>query len=1068
MPAALARHDAILRAAVEDQRGRIIKTTGDGMLAVLEDPLAAVNAAVAAQRTLAREDSSIVPLKVRIGMHTGVAEYRDGDYYGSEVNRGARLMAVAHGGQVVMSHVTAEQVRARLDHSLTLVDLGEHRLRGLSRPERVYQLSIAGLADAFPPLQSVDAFLTSIPLREPTFARADDELAGRDRELARLNDAWHRAVDGTGQIVLLAGEPGIGKTRLAAELARRAHAEGAVALYGRSDEEAIVPYQPFVEALRPVVAAVSPATIRERLHGLEADLARVFPELIGRVTSAPNAIRGDPETEQYRLFEAMTTLLTGATIAQPAVLVLDDLQWADSPTVLLLKHLVRASQHHALLVICCYRDVELPRGHPLSDLLTHLRREPCATWIELRGLSESESATLLHAVVQHDLSESVLEALHRGTGGNPFFLEELLRHLVETGVLFDDGGTIDVNTLELPAGIREVVVRRLARLAAAVNEVLSLAAVMGPTFEALALARAAELPPTQILEHLDTAVTAGLIAEDPGIPGAYAFAHALIRQTLYTELGPTRRKQLHARVAEALESGDMPIGASTLAYHYSNALPLVDAGRATEYLARAGHEAALDLAFEDGVGFFERALDLLARSAPGDAARRVALLIDRSDSLVNVDERAGVEAAFGAVREARALGSAEELARAVIVFAEPSYAAFAYPTDVEELLGEAVAGLGDEHPGLRARLLAIQAFHLASYQVPGRDAGALGAAALELARVADDPLTLAFALLARATSIEGSPDVTARLSIAEELVTLGHRLGPMPWTFGLRVAARAHLEMGDAAELDSTLGELASVGTEMRWLPARLFHAQWGATQALMEGRFEDIEEFANTMHEHARAYQAAAGMLAVQRFYLARERGDAMPVETRAQVAYQHVETIYPRAMYASSLFLSGDANGAAEMLDTVAAHDFYRDGQESGWPAGLALFTEIAVSVDSPHCRALRELLEPFTGHLVVALAALACLGSADRYLGMLSTQLGDHERALEHLERADAAERAIGGRALVPRTNLWRARAHLARGGAGDTESARALLAEVVQSAGALGMRRVAAEAAELASL
>ncbi|TML65715.1 MAG: adenylate/guanylate cyclase domain-containing protein [Actinobacteria bacterium] len=284
MGEALVRHDALLREAVEANGGHVVKTTGDGVHAVFETAMNTVAAASAAVRALATEPwPDTGPLRVRMGIHTGAAELRDGDYYGPALNRASRLM-----------------------EGLRLRDLGEHRLRGLKRPEHIFQLTISGLDDQFAPLASLEAFPGDLAVPFPSFATAPEQLAGRERELELLERALTSAIEGSKQVVLLAGESGMGKTTLAAELARRAAARGTVVLYGRCDEEAIVPHQPFVEALRPYIAAFPPSVLRERLHGLEGDLVRLFPELLGRVATVPEQLLNDPEAERYRLFEAIT------------------------------------------------------------------------------------------------------------------------------------------------------------------------------------------------------------------------------------------------------------------------------------------------------------------------------------------------------------------------------------------------------------------------------------------------------------------------------------------------------------------------------------------------------------------------------------------------------------------------------------------------------------------------------------------------------------------------------------------------------------------------------------------
>ena len=1074
MPDALARHDLLLHAAVESHAGHVVKSTGDGIHAVFANAPDAVDAAVAAARALSSEAWEVTgPLRVRIGIHTGSAQERDGDYFGPALNRAARLMATAHGGQVVLSQVSAELVRDALPADLGIEDLGAHRLRGLSRPEHAYQLTIAGLPARFPPLKSLDAFPESARLPGPSFAPVVETLVGRGVELDRLRRAWESAGDGARQVALVAGEPGTGKTRLAAELACDVAAQGGAVLYGRCDEEAIVPYQPFVEALRPYLGMLAPSTLHEHLHGLEQDLARVFPELLGRIPGPAHPARHDPEAERYRLFEAITTLLVGICATRSAVLLLDDLHWADKPTLLLLRHVLRSTPAAALLVVLCYRDRELARGHPLADLVADLRRQDVVTGVALDGLSEPGSEALLRGIAGHEVTPPFAAALHRVTGGNPLFLEELLRHLIETealaAVATTGTGEVDLAALDLPAGVRDVVARRLRRLPSPVEEVLDVAAVVGLEFDAALLGRAADRPIEDVLDSLDLAVDAGLVREQPGPIPLYAFSHDLIRQTVDAELGSAQRARLHARIGAAMEvAGGTTYPSAALAHHFAQAVALGTAAKAIEYATRAGRDAVADLAFEDAASSFELALHFLDQHGPPDASRRVELLIDRADALVYVDEQAGVEAALDAVEAARAEGSPEQFARGVAVFVEPAFSG--HPGEVGRLFDEAIAALGELHPALRARLLALEAFKYASQQLHGRDGRALADEALNLARTVGDPLTLADALYARAYSLEGTPGVAERVAIGEELVALGERVGGRAATataYGLRVLAGAHLDLGDADALSSTIVRLTRIGEDLRWLPAKVYAVQWRATQALLEGRFDEVRVRGIEMRGYTRAYRAVGGFHQVQSFYLAREQGElAILAAPMARIAEEQPDSLYVRAMFALALLEANDETAAAHELDVVLADEFRREVHQSSWAASLALLAEVAATCGTAeHASILSELLAPFEGRLLSALTGLACLGAADRYLGMLGTVLERWDESSDRFESAVALETQIRGHALLARTRYWQARLLGARGRTGDAQASAALLRGVVEETSRLGMRRLCEQARAL---
>jgi class 3 adenylate cyclase len=1064
-------HEVLVAGTIAAHQGEIVKSTGDGYMGAFRRAGDAVGAAAEIQRLVSsRNEGSEVALGVRIGISAGDVVERAGDYQGVSAVEAARLCAAAAGGQILVSETVRSLVGSRGGHDF--VALGDLDLKGLP-PLSTAAVRWCDDAPVIAPAGGVRGNLPASPAAP--FARAEDELAGRRVELDRLENAWTRARDGVRQVALVAGEPGIGKTRLAAELSSRVPSEDGVVLYGRCDVEGIVPYQPFVEALRPSVAAYSAATLHQRLHGLEQDLARVFPELPGRLPEQSQSIPSDAESERYRLFEAIAALVTGITATRSAILVLDDLHWADKPTVLLFRHIVRSVQSAALLIVVCYREMELATEHPLADLVADLRREPFVAWIGLDGLSEAESRALLEAQAGVEIASSLNAVLHDETGGNPLFLEELLRHLTETERLplddADGAQPIDITALDLPDGVRDVVARRLRRLPNPVNDVLSLAAVIGMEFDAALIGRAAQERTEIVLEALDEATDARLVREHPDRTGRYVFSHALIRQTVYKQLRTARRAQLHASIGAAMEDGGGPDArAGALAHHFTEALPLGTAAKAIEYTTKAGYEAVGDFALEDAVTYFERALHLLEEYAPTDWTQRVELLIDLAAALVNVDDTAGVHAALRAVDAARANGSPEQFGRAVAVFAEPNPAVLLYPNQVGTLLDEAQQELGDDHPSVRARLVAIEAFKSSTYQLQGRDGRALADRAVQLARGAADAPTLTAALFARAITLESTAETTERLALGEELVALGRaarRRAPMATAQGLRVLAGVHLELGDAESLTSTIAELGHKGEELRWVPALVFEAQWRATQALLEGRFEEVRTRWNDMRRYARAYRAVADLEAAQTYYLAREQGDlAALLGPLEQIAAESSESLYVPALVAVAQLDTADETAALRTLDALTAQDLRRSGTETAGRAVLALLAEVAAAGEAKsHAALLYKLLDPFAGRLLATVIGLACLGAADRYQGMLSTTLERWDAAETHFERALDLELRVRGHALVPRTQYWQARFLRARAGPGDDLTARAILGGVVEDTRRLGMRRLCEQAEQL---
>ena len=455
----------------------------------------------------------------------------------------------------------------------------------------------------------------------------DEGFVGRVAELDRLHAAWAAARSGRCRLVLVAGDPGIGKSRLAAEFTRRC--EAGIVLFGRCDEEMGVPYQPFVEALGRYLRE-EPAPELGRFGG---ELVRLVPEVAER--GLPPPLRSDPATERYRLFDAVVGWLSALSQRAPVVLVLDDLHWATRNTLLLLRHIIRSDEALLpLLVVAAYRDSPLDMTSDLAGTLAELVPQPGVERVRLAGLDEAGVAAVMEARARHELDDegrALAGLLHAQTAGNPFFLREMLHHLVERGaIVHRDGRWVTaqpVGEVEVPDSVREVVGRRLGRLGDEARGVLALAAVLGERFELELLAVAGGQPEEPVLAALGPAVAARLVKET-GV-GAYQFAHALVRATLEDTLGPTRRAQLHRRVAVALEE----VCADRLAEHYETLAHHYVEGRdwhkALDYLTKAGDKAAAAYANQEALEYYARGLEAAERL--DDVAAVAALCRRRAD-----------------------------------------------------------------------------------------------------------------------------------------------------------------------------------------------------------------------------------------------------------------------------------------------------------------------------------------------------------------------------------------------------------------------------------------------------
>ncbi|HUR49981.1 MAG TPA: AAA family ATPase [Acidimicrobiales bacterium] len=594
--------------------GEVVKTIGDSVMLAFLSPTEAVSCAVRIQQGAARARARRGGPHVRIGVNAGEATQEGGDWFGPPVVVASRLCGRAASDQILVSEVVRSLAGTRGGHQYKQIGLVE--LKGIAEP-------VSAAEVVWEPTAGWDG-----PLPGPLASADRLPCVGRQEEAETLRSAWEIASRGEARLALLAGEPGIGKTRVVARFATALHDDGAAVLFGRCDEDLLRPYQPFVEVIEQLVQTMDPADLEAIATEVDlVPLAKLTPSLASFASSSSTSA---PETERYVMFDAVAKLLGTVARSTPLVVVLDDLHWADRPTLLLLRHILRAGANDPLLVLGTYRDTELDRRHPLAEALIDLRRESGYERVHLRGLNRTEVVELLAARAEHEITGPGLvlaAALHSRTEGNPLFVWESLRHLIERGALTQgaDGRWVSeassIEELGIPEGVREAIGRRLTTLSDAANAALSAASVIGPVSELSVLSRMVDLSEEELVGALDEATEAHLMEEaQRDAAPAYAFTHALVRHTLYEELSLARRQRLHRRAVDAIEAAhasDIETQSSALARHCQGAGAGIDPDKTVTYLVAAGQRAVGVMAWEEAAEHFEAAVEMMDETTFG-------------------------------------------------------------------------------------------------------------------------------------------------------------------------------------------------------------------------------------------------------------------------------------------------------------------------------------------------------------------------------------------------------------------------------------------------------------------
>jgi DNA-binding winged helix-turn-helix (wHTH) protein len=911
-------------------------------------------------------------------------------------------------------------------------------------------------------------------------------FVGRAVEMQRLQDAWTDARAGRGRLLLIEGEPGIGKTRLLEEFAAWAgEAGGAEVLVGRCyDGQGVPGFWAWVQIIRSYVAAHSTDEVREVMGPAAGDIALLVPSLRLRLPDLEMPVPMDPAQGRARLFDSVAAVLGNAAAKRPLVIVLEDLHWLQDSSLHLLQFLVRQISTAPILMLGTCRTLEVERGSVLEETIARLARDGACERVPLTGLDDVAVDTLLNGLVGSSAQRTVGRVLSERTQGNPFFIQELVRYWVSTGVIDWERGEIPdlsrIESLGVPNGVRVAIGRRLAQLNDATRRALAVAAVAGDSFTSTLVHAVTNLPNADLVDALDAAIGGGIVLEVSGAAGRYTFAHALTRATLYHGLTATRRAQLHGQVAEALEaahSADPEGPLADLAYHFLQGASDGHVDKAVHYAVQAAAQLSARFAHEDAARLLQGALEILERERPGDRYRRCELLL----ALGEAQRRSGVPCVSRELFN-RAADLARELdAPPLLATAAAQLAVHYWPHYLEfherpiRLLEDALVRLGGSDDSMRARLLALLAGAL--FMVPGsaQRREALSREAEELAWRTGNPTTLGRVLDDVAIALWDPNHVQERLQLATQFRDLGVQVGDKEMevkAYGWRLLS--FLEQGNLRAVDADLEEAEPLANTLRQPQYWWFAKRFRFTRALLAGRMEDAERLREESLEAARRVDEGGALLGfgVQTFALCRERGTLADLE----MAVKQYTTQFPSLPWKWVMpFVhsqQGEDAAARAAFEDLAANDFgdlpSADGP-STWMGVVATLAEACAALgDQRRAAILYDLLKPYEHQWIVFQYGFACFGSVRRYLGLLATVLGRWHDATEHFEEAMHAHTLMATPCELARTQHDFARMLYARGRERDRREALPLLDQVSKTARELKLGYLAKGADQLRAM
>lgn len=881
----------------------------------------------------------------------------------------------------------------------------------------------------------------------PLTAAPATPFVGRLDEIARLGACLDAAAGGTPQLALVTGEPGIGKTRLAAEAARDGARRGFAVAWGRCWEDDGAPaFWPWIQALRALARPDVP---------LPHDLVTLLPELAPEASPAPAGPTRSPllpsplesERSRFRLFDACSRYLGGLATHTPLLLVLDDIHAADEPSLLLLQFLSRAANGTRLVVIATHRDAEVRADAHRAERFATLARR--AERVELRGWQRNEVGLFLAGALGAPPDDGLVAAVTAATAGNPLFVDGFAHELRR-----QPGDRRRALPAVLPDGIRATLRQRLQPLDDDCRALLAAAAVGGQRFAARTLAHVGDCPLPAVLDRIEAARHADLVAAVDPTTGTFAFAHPLIRETLYTDLPPAQRMNLHRRWAaalRALHAAQLDDHAAEIARHHFSAGLEDDLAAAIDLAERAAVRAQARCAYEDAARLREQALVALAAGG-GSERRRCELQVGLAEAYLCAGQTLRArEVAAEAARVARRLGAPALHARAALLFGGVVIGVGIPDPELLQLLEDSLDLLGDGESELRAIVSARLAVRL-HLPTDGPRRILLSEQALQLAREAASDEAMAYALDARHMAQWESTDLAGQLAVADDLILAARGCGNRELVLhGIHLQIADHLEAGDIGAADREIARYETLAADLHQAHYAFRARALRAMRAMLNGEFDRSERLAAEAVDFANQAQTPLGIAFQAAHALAfdRTRGRLTSAETIARPLVEALPTIAGIRLGLAALYADlGRSDEAAAYFASSAAADFADVPRDNNWLLTTSLAAEIAAHLGDTRAAALLfDRLAPFADRHAVAASGWTSLGSIARPLGLLAATLGRNDDAVVLLERALAAHQQMRAHAFVVHTRLDLAEILVRSPGGGD---ARARIAELATAA------------------